>query len=100
MSFASSVRELRVNVLIMLETHNAMSFLIFRLTISLTLCLTFLLVPCLGSLMDLIITHMVLDHERTALSLDVLVMTHILIVVIISHVGLFFLLEGLTLTLS
>jgi hypothetical protein len=50
--------------------------------------------------MDLTITHMVLVHERTALSLDVLVTTHVLIVVIVSCVGLFFLLEGLTLTLS
>jgi hypothetical protein len=51
-------------------------------------------------LMDLTIVHMVLAHKRTALYLDALVTTHILIVVIISHVGLVFLLEGLTLTLS
>jgi hypothetical protein len=50
--------------------------------------------------MDLTIAHMVLVHERTALSLDVSVTAHVLIVVIISRVGLFFLLEGLTLTLS
>jgi hypothetical protein len=43
---------------------------------------------------------MVLVHERTTLSLDVLVMAHVLIVVIVSRVGLFFLLEGHTLTLS
>jgi hypothetical protein len=43
---------------------------------------------------------MILVHERTALRLDSLVTAHILIVVIVSHVGLFFLLEGLTLTLS
>jgi hypothetical protein len=48
--------------------------------------------------MDLTIAHMVLVHERTTLSLDVLVMTHVLITVIVSHVGLFFQLEGLTLT--
>jgi hypothetical protein len=43
---------------------------------------------------------MVLVHERTALSLDALVMGHVLIVVIVFHVGLIFLLEGPTLTLS
>jgi hypothetical protein len=84
----------------MLETHIVMSFLIFRLTLSLTLCLTLLLVLCLSSIMDLTITHMVLIHERTTLSLHTLVTADILIVVIVSHVGLFFLLEGLTLTLS
>jgi hypothetical protein len=41
-----------------------------------------------------------LVHERTALSLDSLVMTHILIVVIVSHVGLIFPLEGPSPTLS
>jgi hypothetical protein len=55
---------------------------------------------CLSSLMNLTIAHMVLVHERTALSLDALVTAHILIVVIISHVVLFFLLEGPTPTLS
>jgi hypothetical protein len=50
--------------------------------------------------MDLTITHMVLVHERTALSLDVLVMAHVLIVVIVSRVGLFFLMDGPTPTLS
>jgi hypothetical protein len=54
----------------------------------------------LSSLMDLTIAHMVLVHERTALSLDALVMTHILIMVIIFRVGLVFLLEGPTPTLS
>jgi hypothetical protein len=44
--------------------------------------------------------HMVLIHERTTLCLDALVTAHVLIVVIISRVGPFFLLEGLTLTLS
>jgi hypothetical protein len=38
--------------------------------------------------------------QRTTLSLDTFVMVHVLIVVIVSRVGLFFLLEGLTLTLS
>jgi hypothetical protein len=82
------------------ETHIVMSFLIFRLTLSLTLCLTLLLVLCLNFLMDLTIAHMVLVNERTTLSLDDLVMAHVLIVVIISHVGLFILLEGPTPTLS
>jgi hypothetical protein len=50
--------------------------------------------------MDLTITHIVLVRERTALSLDALVTAHVLIVVIISRVGLFFLLEGPTPTLS
>jgi hypothetical protein len=50
--------------------------------------------------MDLTIADVVLVHERTSLSLDALVMAHVLIVVIGSHVGLFFLLDGLTLTLS
>jgi hypothetical protein len=83
----------------MLETHIVICFLIFCLSHSLTLCLTLLLL-CLSSLMDLTITHMVLVHERTALWLDALVMSHVLIVVIVSRVVLFFLLEGLTLTLS
>jgi hypothetical protein len=77
-----------------------MSFLIFRLALSVALCLTLLLVLCLISLMDLTISHMVLVYERTTLCLDVLVMAHVLIVVIISRVGPVFLLEGLTLTLS
>jgi hypothetical protein len=50
--------------------------------------------------MDLTIAHMVLVHERTTLRLDVLITTHVLIVVIVSPVGMVFLLEGLTLTLS
>jgi hypothetical protein len=50
--------------------------------------------------MDLTITHMVLVHKKTALNLDALVMAHILSVVIVPRIGLFFLLEGLTLTLS
>jgi hypothetical protein len=50
--------------------------------------------------MDITIAHMVLVHERTALSLDALVMAHVLIMVIIFHIGLIFLLEGPTPTLS
>jgi hypothetical protein len=55
---------------------------------------------CFISPMDLTIAHMVLVHKRTALSLDALVTSHILIGVIISCVGLVFLLEGTTPTLS
>jgi hypothetical protein len=55
---------------------------------------------CLVSFMDITIAHMVLVHERTALCLDILVTAHVLIVVIISHVGMVFLLEGLTSALS
>jgi hypothetical protein len=50
--------------------------------------------------MDVTIAHMVLVHEKTALSLDALVTAHVLIVVIVSHIGLVFLLEGPTPTLS
>jgi hypothetical protein len=82
------------------ETHIVMSFLIFCLVLTLMLRLAPLLMLCLVSLMDLTIVHLVLVYERTTLCLDALVMTHILIVVIVSHVGLVFLLEGLTLTLS
>jgi hypothetical protein len=94
----------------MLETHIVMSSLIshlililmFRLTFTLVplfalshvLCLSLLLVLCLNLLMDPTIAHMVLVHERTALSLDALVTTHVIIVVIISRVGLIFQLEG------
>jgi hypothetical protein len=99
---------LRRDVLIMLETHIVMSSLIFRIVLILVFCLALtlvlhlalLLVPCLVSFMDLTIAHMLLVHERTALSLDALVTAHVLIMVIVSHVGLVFLLEGLTLTLS
>jgi hypothetical protein len=72
------------------ETHIVMSFLIFHHTLSLKFCLTLLLVLCLSSLMNLTISHMVLVHKRTALSIDVLVMANVLIVVIVSRVGLFF----------
>jgi hypothetical protein len=51
-------------------------------------------VVCLSSLMDLTIAHMVLVHERTVLSLDALVTTHVLIMVTVSYVGLVFPLEG------
>jgi hypothetical protein len=50
--------------------------------------------------MDLTITHIVLVHERTGLSLNALVTTHVLVVVIVSRVCLVFLLEGPTPTLS
>jgi hypothetical protein len=76
----------------MLRTHIAMSLRIF--------CLVLILMLCLISFMDLTITHMVLVHERIALCLDTLVMAHILIMVIVSRVGMVFLLEGLILTLS
>jgi len=82
------------------ETHIVMSFLIFHLTLSLALCLALLLVLCLVSLMDLAVAHMVVVHERTALSLDTLVTAHVLIVVIVFRIGLVFLPELLTLTLS
>jgi hypothetical protein len=94
----------------MLETHIVMSSLIFRLVLILmfrltftlvlhlalfhVLCLALLLVLHLNSLMDLTIAHMVLVHERTALSLNALVTAHVLIVVIASRVGLVFLLGG------
>jgi hypothetical protein len=100
MIFTSDVRELRRAALTMIETYIVMSFLIFCLALTLTLRLALFLVLCQISLMDLTIAHMILVHERTTLCLDDLVTTHILIVVIISHVGLVFLLEGLTLTLS
>jgi uncharacterized membrane protein len=72
----------------------------FRLAFTLVLRLALLCVLFLSSLMDLTIAHMVLVHERTALSLDALVMAHTLIVVIVSCVGLIFLLEGSFPTLS
>jgi hypothetical protein len=92
----------------MLETHIVMSTLIshlvlilmFHLAFTLMLYLALLHVLFLGSLMNLTIAHMVLVNERTALSLDALVMTHVLIVVIVSRVGLIFLLEGPIPTLS
>jgi hypothetical protein len=116
MCFAFGARELRRDALSMLETHIMMSSLICRLVLILVLCLTrtlvlrlalfhvlcitLLLVLCLSSLMDLTIAHMVWVHERTVLCLEALDMAHVLIVVIISRIGLVFLLEGLTFTLS
>jgi hypothetical protein len=82
------------------ETHIVMSSLISCLVLILMFRLALLHVFFLSSLMDLTIAHMVLVHERTDLSLDALVMAHVLIVVIISRVGLVFLLEGPTPTLS
>jgi hypothetical protein len=107
MSFTSGVRKLREGVMSMLETHIVMSSLISRLVLTLIFCLAFTLglhlallhMLFLSSLMDLTIAHMVLVHERTALNLDALVMAHILMV-IVSRVGLIFLLEGPTPTLS
>jgi hypothetical protein len=92
----------------MLETHIVMSALIFRLVLilmfrlafTLVLCLALSHMLCLSSLMDLTIAHMVLVYERTALSLDALVTAHVLVVVIVSRVGLVFLLEGPSPTLS
>jgi hypothetical protein len=100
MSFAFGVRELRGCALSMLETHITISSLISCLALTLVLHLILLLVLFLMSLLDLTIARMVLVHERTALSLNALVTAHVLIVVIISHVGLIFLLEGPTLTLN
>jgi hypothetical protein len=82
------------------KTHIVMSSLIFRLTFTDVLRLALLLMLCLMSLMDLTIAHMVLVHERTTLSLNTLVTAYVLIVVIVSFVGLVFLLEGLALILS
>jgi hypothetical protein len=76
----------------MLETHIVMNSFIFHLVLTLALRLALLLVLCLTSFMDLTITHMMLIYERTTLCLDSLVTTHVLIVVIISPVGLVFLL--------
>jgi hypothetical protein len=85
----------------MLETHIVMSSLIFRLVLiimfrltftlvlllalSHVLCLPLLLVLCLSSLMDPTIAHMILVHERTASSLDILVTAHVLIVMTVFH---------------
>jgi hypothetical protein len=92
----------------MLQTHIVMSFLncrlvlilMFHLARTLVLRLAPFHVFCLISPMGLTIAHMVLVHERTALCLDTLVMTHVLDVVIVSRVGLVFLLEGPTPTVS
>jgi hypothetical protein len=102
MSFASVERELRRGALSirLCETHIVMSSLSFHLVLTLVLRLALLLVLCLSSLMYLTIAHMILVHERAALCLDALDTTHVLIMVIVSHIGLFFLLELLTFTLS
>jgi hypothetical protein len=100
MRFTSSARELRRDVLIMLETHIIMSSLIFRLilillfclVLILVLCLTLLLILCPMSILDLTIAHIVLVYERIALSPGALVTAHVLIVVIVSCVGSVFLL--------
>jgi hypothetical protein len=95
-------------MLSMLETHIVMSSLIsrlililmFRLAFTLVLHLTLFHVLCLVSPMKLNITHMILVYKITVLSLDTLVMAHILILMIVSRVALVFLLEGTTPTLS
>jgi hypothetical protein len=99
---------LRGGILSMLETHIVMSSLISHLVLILMFCLAFTLVLhltllhvlLLSSLMDVTIAHMVLVYERTTLSLDALVTAHVLVVVIVSRLGLVFLLEGPTPTLS
>jgi hypothetical protein len=100
MSFASFVRDLRGGGLSMLQTHIVMTSLIFRLVLTLVLLLALFHAFFLSSPMDLTNAHMVLVHERTALSLDALVTTHVLIVVIVSREGLVFLQEGFTPVLS
>jgi hypothetical protein len=80
----------------MLETH----IVIFHLVLTLVLHIALLHALFLSSPMDLAIAHIVLVDERTALSLDALVMTHVLIMLIIFHVGLIFLQEGFTPILS
>jgi hypothetical protein len=91
MSFDSSVRDMRGDALSMIETHIVMSSFILCLVLTLVLHLALLHVLFLSSLMDITIAHIVLIHERTALSLDALVTTHVLIVVIIFRVGMVFL---------
>jgi uncharacterized membrane protein len=82
------------------ETHIVMSSLSFRLILTFVFLLALLHVLFLSYLMDLTITHIVLVHERTALSLDALDMAHVLIMVIVSRISLVFPLVGPTLTLS
>jgi hypothetical protein len=96
MSFAFVTRESRRDALITLGTHITMSLLIFCLILILVLHLV-LLMLCLTSFMDLTIAHIVLVHEKTSLNRDALVTTHVLIVVIVSHVAMVFPLKGLTL---
>jgi hypothetical protein len=93
-------RRIEKRLLSMLETHVVMSSLIFCLILIIVLRPVHLLVLCLVSLMDLTIAHMVLIHERTTLCLDTLVIAHVLIMLIVPRVGMIFLLEGFTPTLS
>jgi hypothetical protein len=67
-----------------------MSYLILRLAPTLVFRLTLLLMLCLSYLIDLTIADMVLVHVRTALCLDALDMAHVLIVVIVFYIDLFF----------
>jgi hypothetical protein len=76
----------------MLETHIVMSLLIF--------CLVLLLVLYLISFMDLTIAPIIFVRGTIALSVDALVTTHALIIVIIPCVGMVFPLEVPILTLS
>jgi hypothetical protein len=107
-SLASGARKLRGDALSMLDTHIMMSSLICRLVLILVFCLARTLMLHLTLFLCALsrsshrpnIAHMVLVHERTALSLDALVTAHVLVVVIVSRVGLVFLLEGPTHTLS
>jgi hypothetical protein len=61
--------------------------LMFDLAFTLVLHLALLHVFFLSSLMDLTIAHMVLVHERTALSLNALVTTHVFPVVVHFQLG-------------
>jgi hypothetical protein len=67
-----------------------MSYLILRLALTLVFRLTLLLMLCLSYLIDLTIADVVLVHVRTALCLDALDMAHVLIVVIVFYIDLFF----------
>jgi hypothetical protein len=84
----------------MIESHILMSSLTFCFILILVFRLALTLVLCLSSLMDLTFAHMVLVYERTVLCLDALDMAHVLIVMIVFRVCLVFLLDGATLTLS
>jgi hypothetical protein len=77
-----------------------MSSLILCLVLTLVLHLALFHAVFLSSLTDLTISHMGLVHERTTLSLDTLVAAHVLIVVIVCHVGLVFPQKGFTPILS
>jgi hypothetical protein len=73
-----------------------MSSLIFHLALTLVPRLTLLHVFCVSSLIDLTIDYMILVHDRIDLYLDALDTAHVLIMGIVFHVGVVFLLEGLT----